>query len=425
MAKTSHCVKVHLSVVLIAVFFANLARAENWPAWRGPAGDGISSETGFPLEWGPDTNVRWRVALPEPGNSTPIVWGDRVFVTQQMNGGQQRTLICFDRRTGKQLWQKGVDAPHLERTYETNPYCAPSPVTDGETVVAWFGSAGLVAYDNDGEELWRRPLGPVDHMFGYGSSPVLYGDLCLLNFGPGSREFAVAVDKKTGEIVWQHAAPLPSRKPEVNDRGEPEDMFGTWSTPMIVADQAIFCFRDEITAFEPTTGKQIWTCKGLGPQILSTPIIGEGMLVALAGIRSTTLAVRLGGSGDVTDTHTAWTIPDADERLGTGVIHDGYLYANKINGIMQCIDLESGDVVWQKRLAGTGRDTESWSSLFLSDGKIYAMNKSADVFVIEASPEYKLLATNSIGGERTNSTVVGSQGNLFIRTHDALWCIGE
>ena len=198
------------------------------------------------------------------------------------------------------------------------------------------------------------------------------------------------------------------------------DTFDQLNDPQTLSD-----FRDEITAFEPTTGKQIWTCKGLGPQILSTPIIGEGMLVALAGIRSTTLAVRLGGSGDVTDTHTAWTIPDADERLGTGVIHDGHLYANKINGIMQCIDLESGDTVWQKRLAGTGRDTESWSSLFLSDGKIYAMNKSADVFVIEASPEYKLLATNSIGGERTNSTVVGSQGNLFIRTHDALWCIGE
>ncbi len=218
---------------------------------------------------------------------------------------------------------------------------------------------------------------------------------------------------------------MPAREPDVNERGEPEDMFGTWSTPTIVDDQVIFCFRDEITAFEPTTGKQLWTCKGLGPQILSTPIIGEGMLVALAGIRSNTLAVRLGGSGDVTETHTAWTKPDADERLGTGVIQGGYLYANKMNGIVECIELQSGDVVWQKRLSGPGADKESWSSLFLADGKIYVMNKSADVFVIEASPEYKLLATNTLGDELTNSTVVGSQGNLFIRTHDALWCIGN
>ncbi len=204
--------KMHVAPIASLLFVLTAlapAQAENWPGWRGPHGDGISAESKFPTHWSRQDNVRWKVALPEAGNSTPIVWGDRVFVTQAMDAGKRRTVLCLDRRTGKRLWQSGVDAPEMERTHETNPYCSPSPVTDGESVFAWFGSAGLVAFDFDGKIRWRRPLGKIDHVFGYGTSPILHGDLCILSFGPGSREFAVAVSKKTGEIVWQFDAPRP------------------------------------------------------------------------------------------------------------------------------------------------------------------------------------------------------------------------
>ena len=159
---------IHFSCMLIALACARVASAENWPSWRGPTGNGISTETDLPIKWSRQNNVRWRAELPEPGNSTPIVWGDRVFITQQMDGGKRRAVLCLDRVTGQQLWQSGVDAVEMEPTYETNPYCAPSPVTDGKRVIAWFGSSGLVAFDMDGKELWRLPLGRVDHVYGHG-----------------------------------------------------------------------------------------------------------------------------------------------------------------------------------------------------------------------------------------------------------------
>ena len=409
-----------LAVVSALVAATNReAASENWPTWRGVNGDGILQEGRAPTKWDRETNVRWRVELPEPGNSTPIVWEDRVFVTQPVEDGRRRTLMCFDRLTGAKLWHSGLDAVEMEPTHKTNPYCSPSPVTDGERVICWFGSTGLVAFDMDGEQLWQRPLGQVKHIFGYGQSPVILGDLCFLNFGPGTREFAVAVDKKTGEVVWRYDAPRPA-VPADNGR----DIHGMWSTPIVAGGAIIFCFRDAIIGFEPATGRQLWICHGLGPQMKASPVAGEGVVVALGGRDSSSLAVRLGGTGDVTDTHVLWRYPQARSRLGTGVIHDGHLYANKRNGLIECIDLRTGEVIWEKRHSVPGNSSDTWSSLTLVDGKIYAMNQAADVFVLDASPEYNLVATNSLA-EHTNSSVSASPGNLFIRTHEALWCIGE
>ena len=394
--------------------------ADNWPNWRGPAGDGVSLEMDFPLHWSTTENVAWRTPLPGPGNSTPIIWGDRVFVTQSMDDGRRRTVICFDRRSGKQLWQSGIDAIEMERSHDTNPYCSPSPVTDGSRVIAWFGSAGLASFDFEGNLEWQRPLGAIDHVFGYGASPVLQGDLCFLNFGPGRREFAVAVNKSSGEIVWQVDFPKAGQP----QRPEGNDIYGTWSTPVVVDDQVIFCVREEVIALAAATGEEIWSCQGLGPQMKSSPIVGDGAIVAFGGKDSSSLAVRLGGTGDVSETHLLWRNDVAKSRLGTGVIRQGYIYTNRSNGIIECLELETGTVMWEKRLRGTSTSGASWSSLFLAGGKVFAINQAADVFVLNASPTYKLLATNSLG-EHTNSTVAGSQGHLFIRTHDALWCIGK
>jgi len=409
------------ALLVLALTPCTVSMAENWPSWRGPRGDGSSTESELPMRWSRDDNVRWRTELPEPGNSTPIVWEDRVFLTQATDGGQRRTVLCLDRKSGKRLWQSGVDAQEMEPTHQTNPYCSPSPVCDAEQVIAWFGSAGLVAFDHEGNQQWQRELGKVEHVFGYGASPILHGNLCILNFGPGTREFAVAVDKTNGRIVWRFDAPRP---PGSAPSPGGSDIHGTWSTPIVVDNQLIFCFRDEVSAFEPTTGKRLWRCGGLGPQMKTSPVAGQGVVVALGGRDSSTLAVRLGGSGDVSQSHLQWKYPRANSRLGTGVIHGGHLYANRRNGVIECIELETGNVVWDKRHRGKGNTGDTWSSLFLGAGRIYAINQSADVFVLEAAPDYKLLATNSLG-EYTNSTVVGSQGNLFIRTHEALWCIGK
>src|SRR6185295_7808345 len=161
------------------------AMAGNWPSWRGPDGTGVASEKNLPLQWSATDNVRWRVPLPGPGNSSPIVWGDRVFVSQAVEKENRRTLMCFNRADGKLLWQKGVTYTEEERTQESNPYCAGTPATDGERIYVCFGSPGVYAYDFAGNEVWHRDLGKLNHIFGTAVSPVLHGDLCIVNFGPG------------------------------------------------------------------------------------------------------------------------------------------------------------------------------------------------------------------------------------------------
>jgi outer membrane protein assembly factor BamB len=181
--------------------------AANWPGWRGPEGTGTSKEKNLPLNWTTNENVRWRVDLPGRGNSSPIVWGDRVFVTQAVSADNRRTLMCFDRASGKLLWQSGVTYAEREQTQRDNPYCAATPVTDGERVIASFGSAGIYCYDLSGKEVWHRDLGKMNHMFGNAASPMLAGDLCILNFGPDEKARLIAMNKKSGETVWEVQPP--------------------------------------------------------------------------------------------------------------------------------------------------------------------------------------------------------------------------
>src|SRR5882724_1802262 len=197
----------HASVLVLLTTFS--AAAGNWPAWRGPEGTGVSTEKDAPLKWSTNENVRWRVELPGAGNSSPIVWGKRVFLTQAAQKEQRRTLMCFDRTTGKLLWQSGVTYAEREPTQENNPYCAGTPATDGKHVFACFGSAGIYAYDFESKEVWHRDLGKLNHMFGNAVSPVLYGDLCIVNFGPDPKARLIALNKKTGEIAWEAEPPKP------------------------------------------------------------------------------------------------------------------------------------------------------------------------------------------------------------------------
>jgi outer membrane protein assembly factor BamB len=183
------------------------AIAENWPAWRGPQLSGVASEKDLPLTWSENENVRWRVDLPGPGNSSPIVWGDRVFVSQAVETENRRTLMCFDRSNGQLLWQKGVTYTDEEPTHDTNPYCAGTPATDGEYIYVCFGSPGVYAYDFDGNEVWHRDLGKLRHIFGTAVSPILYGDVCIVNFGPGEGARLVALNKQSGDIEWEVQPP--------------------------------------------------------------------------------------------------------------------------------------------------------------------------------------------------------------------------
>ena len=406
------------------ILFLSRAGAENWPQWRGPEGSGVSHEKNLPVRWGPQENVRWRVPLPERGNSTPIVWGQRIFITQAV--GDRRTLMCLDRVSGKLLWQQGVVSDGKEPSHETNPYCSASPVTDGQRVIASFGSSGLFCYDLDGRELWRRDLGKQIHIWGNAASPILHEELCILNFGPGERTFLIALDKKTGRTLWQHDEPGGSSGDKKPGQ-EKAEWIGSWSTPVVIHpgdhDELLMNYPGRACAFDPRTGRELWTCAGLNPLAYASPLYADGIVVALGGYNGSSLGVRAGGSGDVTATHRLWQVPKNKQRVGSGVIYGDHIYILDDPGIAECIELKTGRVIWNERLKGPGATADNWSSLVLSEEKLFAINQSGDAFVWKASPKFEVISTNSIG-ERTIASMAVSEGDIFLRSHQALWRIG-
>jgi len=427
---------------LLAAYLMSEGLAGSWPAWRGPTGNGISSEKNLPLGWGGTHNVRWRVPLPGPGNSTPIVWKDSVFITQALGAEPRCTVMCFDVRDGQLRWQAGPTLAQKDSTHEDNPRCSPSPVTDGRRVIAWFGTAGVYAFDMEGRELWHRDLGRQAHVWGYASSPVLYRDLCLLSFGPGPRSFLIALDKRTGRTVWQYDLPLIRPDAKWQDFGgeasydakaglqKVSEIAGSWSTPLVVrgdrGDEVVLSRPLQLMAWNPDNGQLLWTCGGPNIGAYSSAFGGDGTVaVAVNGFSNVVMAVRPGGRGDVTATHRSWcrVMPESQACIGSGVIHQGRIYQATYMGFVQCLDLQTGKTLWEERLKGAGAKNSSWSSPVLAGDRLYVPNQSADVFVVRAGPKFECLATNSIGGEPLNASLAASGGAVFMRTHRRLWCL--
>jgi len=393
------------------------ALADNWPGWRGPTGTGRSRDAA-PLKWSPTENVRWKTPLPGPGMSSPIVWGDRVFVTQSLDReGRQRALLCFDRKDGRQLWQGLTAYEEKESTYDSEPhYASATPATDGQRVVASFGSAGVVCYDFAGKELWRRDLGKAEQIWGNASSPVIWGDLVFLNFGPGERTFLVAMDKKTGRDVWKVDQPGAYGK-------APTEWMGSWSTPVIARigsrDELIMTWPEAAKAYNPRTGQLLWSCGGLGKLVYTSPLVTPEVVVAMGGFTGPMLAVKPGGSGDVTETHRLWRVEKSPQRIGSGVIVGEHVYVVNENGVAQCIELKTGKSLWEERAAG-----RSWGSIVHAGGRLYLTDQKGETLVLAAKPQFEVLSRNPLN-ERSQSSPAVSDGEIFIRTYQHLWCLSD
>ena len=417
-------------LVALCVGWAVSSQAGNWPSWRGDqAGSGIVRDGEIPLKWDTKKNVRWRVPLPDRGNSSPIIWGNKVFITQATDADKRRSVMCFDKTNGTLLWQKGVKYDKPEKTHQTNPYCSGSPVTDGRVVVANYASAGVAAYDLDGEQLWHRDLGPQEHVWGNGTSPVLFGDICIVYHGPGPHSTLYGLDKLSGSTLWKRKIEEKDDPKRVDGfRGRNGGIKGAFTTPIVIEandrHELLLSGANTLWAFNPADGKELWNCSGLNPLIYTSPVYDGNVVLSMGGYFGASIAVKPGGKGDVT-AKRVWHDPRSKKnRLGTPVIRKGYAYFANMSGFAECVDMKTGNVVFEERLPSTANNAASWASPILAGDRVYVTNQSGDTNVFRAGPKFELLATNSVR-EYSNSTLAVSDGAIYLRTHKSLWCIAK
>jgi outer membrane protein assembly factor BamB len=410
-------------VALGLALFALTAGAANWPSFRGPHTSGISDEKDLPTKWSDTENLAWKLDLPGPGASSPIVWGDRVFVTcytgygvEQQDPGDQdklsRHLVCVDRKTGAKLWDKDVKAKLPEPRYTgfmaNHGYASSTPATDGERVYVFYGKTGVFAYDFAGKELWQADVGDKDFYWGTGTSPLLYRDLVIVNAGVESGAL-IALNRKTGKEVWKKT-----------------ELSGCWGSPALVdvpggKPEVVLSYPNTMRGFDPDTGKERWTCAGIEESYLCPTVVSQGGVVYSIGARAkNALAVRAGGTDDVTQTHRLWT-----KSVGTNVtspaVHDDYLYWVDDGGTAYCLKAKDGEQVYAERLG-----SPVYASITIADGKIYVVTKKDGTFVLAVGPKFEKLAHNTLRDDSIfNASPAVSQGQLFLRSDKALYCIGK
>ncbi len=385
--------------------------AENWPQFRGPRGDGISRETNVPVRWSTTENVQWKTAIPGEGHSSPIVWGDAVFLTSAVKGSGERFLIRLDAHTGKIVWQVNVVTAPVEKMHRENSLASSTPVTDGTHVFTSFQSGDRVdlrCFDFSGRLVWSsQPLG-FDGEHGYSYSPVLLGERLFFDCRQEGEAAVLALDKRSGKILW---------------RAEPTRKRISHAAPLIIGEgksaQLVVCGSDEVRSYNPDSGQPIWWCKGPSDVGVAGMAFGDGLLFANSGYPTKTrMAVRVDGRGDVTDSHVAWTLRRQVTYVPSPVFHDGHLYTVDDAGVLYSFDAQTGEPKWEHRVGGRTR-----TSLVLAEGRIYSTNEKGVTTVFAADPTgYREAATNTLG-EFSYATPAISGGRIFLRAGSSLYCI--
>jgi outer membrane protein assembly factor BamB len=426
--------------------------AVNWPQWRGPSSLGVSSESGLPTTWGPRDNVAWRAALAGLGTSSPIGWGDRVFVTSQIGrsdvagGGAHPQLARDDRsladrenpiggrglepdRTGSDVWLV-VEAFRISngerlwehRTRATGPLPAvhekhnlatPTPVTDGQRVYAWFGNGQIVVLDMQGRVAWTRHLGTeyaaFKTLWGHGSSPTLYGNFLILLCDHLSDAYLLALDARTGKERWK-----------VNRGGERT----SHSTPLVVpgpqGDELLVNSSQRIDVYDPATGTLLWYAGGPRQTPIPSAVFHDGRIYLSRGYRNSDyMALRPGGRGDVTTSHVEWSGASGASYVPSIVYYEGLLYMTNEVGVVTCADARTGERVWRHRLGGV-----FFASPVAGDGKVYLVSETGETFVLRAGRTPEVLAKNDLG-ERFIASPAISQGRILLRSDRTLFAVGR
>jgi outer membrane protein assembly factor BamB len=397
---------------------------KDWPQFRGSDGQGQSETKGLPLEWNSSENIAWKIELPGPGASSPIVFDDHIYLTcysgffvpGQPEGNQsdlKRHLICLNRKDGSSVWQKSIAAklPEEERIRD-HGFAANTPAADSDRVYCFFGKTGVFAFDHNGKQLWQTDVGSKTHGWGTSASPVLYKDLVFINASVES-DSLVALDRQSGKERWRA-----------------EGIKEAWNTPVIVqningASELVIATQGSIQSFEPETGKQLWTCAtDIGWYMVPSIVAHDGIIYCLGGRSGVaSLAVRTGGKGDVTKSHRLWTSLKGS-NVSSPVIHDGHIYwMNDNHEIAYCAKAETGDIVYEQRINRAG---QVYASPLLADGRIYYLTREGKAFVVAANPKFEQLATNDLNdGTLFNGSFAVDGSRLLVRSDKYLYSIGE
>jgi outer membrane protein assembly factor BamB len=435
--------RISLALLVISLL-TSVVPAANWPQWRGPDGSGISNEKNLPATWTPTSNIKWKAAIPGRGHSSPIVWGNRVFVTtavegevvqgakavKHMNEGKeflhpdsigadrkhQFKVIALNRESGKILWEAVAwEGTPYDNRHRKSSYAASTPATDGKMVYAFFGTEGIYAYDFNGKLAWKAALGNLATVgMGTGTSPILYDNVVIVQCDEdnGEASFIVALDKKTGKEVWRTP-----RKVQVS-----------WSTPLLVKtstrSELITSGTETVISYDPATGKELWRHKGVESNAIPSPVANSDMVFLVAGFPAKiAMAIKLGGSGDLTGTpNVPWKYAKGTAYVPSPILYGDYLYLTTDRGILTCIDAKTGEVKYEGgRIPIPATFTASPVAF---EGKILMTSEDGDTFIVKAGPKHEVLGTNSIG-EPVYASPAIADGRIFIRGEKNLYCIGS
>jgi outer membrane protein assembly factor BamB len=406
---------------IVWVLSTCVAHAENWPGWRGPRGDGTSIEKGLPLTWSETHNVRWKIPLPGKGHSSPIVWGDRVFLTTCIEDKGERVLICLDRRDGSILWQRVVLVAPLEKKHPLNSYASATPVTDGRHVwVAFlaYPNMQVACYDFNGKMVWMRSPGKLLSIHGFCSSPILHKNLVILNGDQDAEAYLVALDKDTGTERWRVDRPNRTR---------------SYCTPLLIhaknkpdVTQLVLSGSKCVAAYDADTGKRLWILDGPTEQYVASLVFLDDVLFLTTGFPEFHLmGISPEGEGNITRSkYIRWHIPhkingrDGASYVPSPIAAGGYFYVVSDTGYVSCLEPQTGKRLWKKKLA-----RHVSASPVLADGHLYFVDDDAVTYVLKADGQFTVLHQNKLDDECYASPAV-SQGQLFIRGLHNLYCIG-
>jgi outer membrane protein assembly factor BamB len=399
----------------------------DWPRFRGPQGLGVSDAKSLPETWKEGENVAWKQKLPGPGASSPIVVGDKIFVTCYQAEGLvpgesgeakklQDHLICVRAADGSVVWDKSVAAEQPEQAYKgfltLHGYSSGTPASDGKLVYVFFGRSGMRAYDLDGNERWHVKVGEKTHEWGSGTSPVLCGDVVIINASVESGAM-VGLDKASGKQLWRA-----------------EGIVQSWSTPAVVdvaggRQEVVVSMKGKAVAFDPKNGKKLWECETINDYVCPSVIAKDGVVYVSGGRKPSTLAIRAGGQGDVTKSHVLWQIRKAP-KVPTPLLCNGLLYWVDDKGSAMCVKADNGQIVYTERLDFPGGGDKVYASLVFGDGKLYAVSRQGLTVVLAGGEVFRELARNDLGDKSVfNATPAVSGGQLLIRSDSFLYCVGK